>query len=225
MTVTEVKYAGIKHKQDALLRKALDGGVHLAPTTATALTLSTMFAVNGGLAALPAGWFDLGYIKSDGAKFSRSVKTSDISSWGSVTTTRSDITSDDVTCTFTAQETNIHTIGLFTGVAESAIATTPSANGAIEIDKPAVPISRFYRAVVFGIDEDTDGETVIARFMPRVKITAYADQVFADQDATIEYGVTLSAYIDDTLGYSEAAFFGGAGWLAKLTAMGFTAGP
>lgn len=224
MTVTEVKYAGIKHKQDALIRKSLDGGLHLAPYACSALTLATLFATDGGLGALPTGYNDVGYLTSDGAKFSRSVKTSEVTSWGSVNPTRVDITSDEVTCAVTMQETNIHSIALVSGVAEASISTTVSANGAIEIDKPALPAGLYYRAVVFGVDSDSDGETVIARFMPRAKITDYADQTFSDGDDPLTYGVTFTAFFDDVLGYSEAAFFGGAGWLAKLTAMGFTAG-
>lgn len=221
---TGIKYAGIRHKQDGLLRKSLDGGVSLAPYSATALTVATLFATDGNLLALPTGYNDLGFLTADGVKFTRTVKTSEVASWGSVNPTRVDITSDEVSCQFVCQETNIHTIALAAGVLESTITTTPSATGAIEIDKPALPAGLYYRLAVFGIDSDSGGETAIVRFMPRAKITDYADSTFADGDDPLTRGFTFTAFFDDTLGYSEAAFFGGAAWLANLTAAGFTLG-
>lgn len=219
-------YSDISSKQDALLRKALNGGVHVAAYSTSAPTLATLFdSTTGDIKTLPAGFADLGWLTTDGAKVSRSVKTSDIMSWGSLAPTRTDITQDEVTCAFTPQETNLQTIALFYGVEPSTISTTPAANGAIEIARPAIPDDVYRRVLVIGADEDSDGESIIARFLPRAKVTSYSDQVFASGDAPIEYGVTVTGYLDDTLGFSECAFFGGAGWLAKLTAAGFTAGP
>lgn len=219
-------YSAISTKKDALLRKALTGGVHVAASTVTAPTLSTLFdAVTGDISPLPVGFHDLGYLGTDGAKFARSVKTSDVMSWGSAQPTRTDITTDDVTVAFTPQESNLHTIAMFYGVDESTISTTPAANGAIVIDKPVLPQETYRRVLVIGADEDASGETIIARFLPRAKVTAYADQVFQNQANPIEYGMTVTGYLDDTLGFAECVFFGGAGWLAGLVAAGFTAGP
>lgn len=223
--MTAVKYAGVQAKKDALLRKPLNGGVHLAPFSATAPTLTTLFdTTSGDLNALPTGFYDLGYLTTDGAKFARSIKTSEAQSWGANSPTREDITSDEVTVEFTCQETNLHTVALWNGVDPSVISTTPTTNGAVSIPKPAIPAKALYRALVIGVDEDSDGETVIARFCPKVTVTAYADQSFQNGDTPLEYGFTITAVYDDTLAYSECAFFGGAGWLAKLTTMGFTLG-
>lgn len=221
---TGVQYTALASQQDALLRKSLNGGVQIADPTCAALTLDTLFATNGDVLALPTGWGDLGWISSDGAKFSRSAKTSDITPWGSASPARSDVTTDTVTAAFTPLETNARTIAFFNGVALATIATTPDASGAIELDRPALPPSRYWRLAAFGVDEDNDGETIIVRFLPKAKITDYGDQTLSNGDDPLDYPVTVTAYVDDVLGYSEAVFYGGAGWLAKLTAMGFTAG-
>lgn len=223
--MTTTKYADIAVQQDALLRKALTGGIHVADVGATAPTLATTFnSVTGALCGIPAGFADIGYLDATGAKFARTVKTSEITSWQSTNPTRVDVTSDEVTCVFVPQETNLQTIAMFYGVEASTILTTPTANGAMVIEKPLIPDEIYRRVMVFGVDEDNSGETIIVRFLPNAKITAYADQSFANGADPIEYGVTVTAFVDDALGYSEAVFFGGAGWLAKLTAMGFTAG-
>lgn len=223
MTISS--YADISTKKTQLLRKALTGGVHVAPLSSAAPTLASLFdATTGHLCALPAGFNDLGYLDTAGAKFARSVKTSDIMSWGSNDPTRTDITEDTVTCVFVPQETNLHTIALFYGVDESTIATTPTVNGAFEIQRPQLPDSTYRRVIAIGADEDSDGETIIARFLPKAKVTSYADQSLANGADPVTYGVTVQAFKDDTLGFSEAVFFGGPGWLAKLVSAGFTAG-
>lgn len=223
--MTTTKYADIELQQDALLRKALNGGIHVADVGATAPTLATTFnSVTGALCGIPAGFADIGYLDATGAKFARTVKTAEITSWQTTNPTRVDVTSDEVTCTFVPQETNLQTVAMFYGIEASTITTTPTANGAFTIQKPLIPDEIYRRVMVFGVDEDNDGETIIIRFLPRAKITSYTDQTFANDANPIEYGVTVTAFVDETLGFSEEVFFGGAGWLAKLTAMGFTAG-
>ena len=115
----------IRNKQTELIRKALDGSVFLAPITADAIDTLTQDSVatpgTPEIKALPADWDDLGWLTSDGARFSRDVSNSDVTSWGSVSPTRTDITSDTSTLSVTCQETKLLTIGLSTGADLAAI--------------------------------------------------------------------------------------------------------
>lgn len=174
------------------------------------------------LKLLPSGMDDLGWLSTDGAAFSRDVNTSDVQSWGSVTPTRSDVTSDTSTMAVTAQETKLLTIGLATG-ADLAAITPDAQTGEVSIAKPTRPSSKHYRALSMAVDLGDGGEIYIARYFPRAKVTNYAEQAMGGGDDPITWGVTLTGEEDSDLGYSERWLFGGAGWNAILSDMGFTA--
>lgn len=217
-------YEALKNKQTELIRKALDGSVFVADITADPIDDLTTYTAGPpvviDLTALPADWDDLGWLTSDGAQFSRDVSSSDVTSWGSVTPTRTDITSDSTTLTVVAQETKLLTIGMATGADLAGI--TPDANsGEVSIAKPSRPKSKHYRALSLAVDQGDAGEIYIARFLPRAKVSNYAEQSFGGGDDPITWGVTMTGEEDSTLGYSERWIFGGAGWKAILADMGF----
>lgn len=218
-------YEALKNKQTELIRKALDGSVFVADVLADAIASLTTHTAGSpaviDLTPLPTDYDDLGWLTSDGAQFSRDVSASEVTSWGSVSPTRTDITSDTTTMSVTAQETKLLTIGLATGADLSGI--TPAANtGEVSIAKPSRPKSRHYRVLSLAVDQGDAGEIYIARFLPRAKVTSYAEQSFGGGDDPIVWGVTFTGEEDSDLGYSERWIFGGAGWNALLDDMGFT---
>lgn len=210
-------YDELKSKQNELIRKTLDGSVFIAPITAD--TIDAITGPNSALLPLDADYGDLGLLTNDGAQFGRDVSSSDITSWGSVGPSRSDITTDTTTLSITAQETNILTLGLATS---SDLATAvPAPGGEVKIFKPNRPMSRFYRLLVLGVDEADDGPVYIARFFPRVKASSFAEQSFGGGDDGVTWGATMTAYNDAEYGTAEAMLFGGPGWLGLLAKMGF----
>lgn len=227
-------YEDLKNKQTELIRKALDGSVFLSDdlASASAITALTTFTpASAGppavpesidLAPLPASYDDLGWLTNEGAQFSRDVATSEVTSFGSVSPTRTDVTSDSTTMSVTAQETKLLTIGLFTGADLSAL-TTDAQTGELSIAKPSRPKSRHYRVLSLAVDQGDAGEIYIARFLPRAKVTGYSEQAFGGGDDPITWGVTFTGEEDSDLGFSERWFFGGPGWKALLTDMGFGA--
>jgi len=222
-------YDSLKNKQAELIRKALDGSVFVADLSAdpiAELTTATGVApdVTIDLSPLPTDWDDLGWLTDDGAQFERDSSSSEISSWGSVTPTRTDVVSDTSTLTVTAQETKLLTIGLATG-ADLANLTPDPDTGELSIAKPARPKSKHYRVLSLAVDEGEAGEIYIARFLPRAKVNSYAAQSFSKGDEPITWGVTLVGEEDSDLGYSERWIFGGPGWQALLADMGFTVTP
>ena len=218
-------YEALKNKQTELIRKSLDGSAFIADIAADAIAALTTYTAGPpvviDLTPLPSGYDDLGWLTSDGMQFSRDVSTSEVTSFGSVSPTRTDITSDTTTMTVTAQETKLLTIGLATGADLSAI--TPAVNtGEVSIAKPTRPKSRHYRVLSLAVDQGDAGEIYLGRFLPRAKVTSYAEQSFGSGDDPITWGVTFTGEEDSTLGYSERWIFGGPGWNALLTEMGFT---
>ena len=225
-------YEALKNKQSELIRKSLDGSVFLADIAAAAVANLTAYTAPVApatvgvidLAPLPAEYDDLGWLSGDGAAFSRDVSSSEVTSWGSVSPTRTDITADTTTMSVTAQETKLLTIGLATGADLSGI--TPAAQtGEVSIAKPSRPKSKHYRVLSLAVDQGDAGEIYIARFLPRAKVSGYSEQSFGGGDDPISWGVTFTGEEDSTLGYSERWIFGGAGWNALLAQMGFTPTP
>lgn len=209
----------LQNKKNELIRKALDGSAFIGPSSAA--TIDYLTDATGALIELPAEWDDLGYLTGDGMGHSRNIATSEITSFGRQTATRTDITSDSTTITVAAQETKLLTIGLATGADLSAV--VPRAGGEVRIRKPRSPIQRTYRILNMAVDLTEQGEIYIARYFPEVKVTSFSDQSFTSGDEAILWGVTLTAQYDDTLGFSESWHFGGPGWRALLDEMGFPA--
>jgi hypothetical protein len=226
-----VSYDALKNKKMELIRKATDGSVFVADLSADPIANLTKYtaAVAGppavparvDLEELPDTWDDLGWLTGDGAQFARDVSSAETTSWGSNTPTRTDITSDTTTLTVVAQETKLLTIGLATGA--DLVNVVPAVNtGEVSIAKPAKPQGRHYRTLSLAVDSNEHGEIYIARFLPRAKVSNYAEQSFG-AEGEITWGVTLTGEVDSELGYSERYIFGGAGWKAILTDMGFPA--
>ena len=206
-----------------LIMKSLEVGVFVGPSTAPAVTTLTD-PTSKLLMELPTGWGDLGWLSDDGAQFSSDINTSDITGAGSTAPLRSDITADTTTLQVACLETNMQSIGIYTG--QDMTAVTPSASGEVSIAKPTRPVSTYYRVLAVGVDfVDGAGEFYVARFLPRVKVTDKDDQAYqSSDDSPVTWSVTLTAFEDSTLGYAEKYFWGGPGWFAKLADMGFPAG-
>jgi hypothetical protein len=222
-----VAFNALQEKQAELIRKALQGSVFLASIDADPLGTTITDDTDSLLKPLPSTgtpeipWGDLGLLSSDGASYSQDTSTSDVTSWGSFSPTRSDITADNSTLTVVCQETKLQTISLYTGADLSA--AVPSAGGEIGISKPAPPSQKTYRVFSLAVDEGDGGEIYVGRFMPRGKVTGKAEQVYGAGDDPIGWGVTFTGQEDSTLGYSERWYFGGPGWKALLVKMGFPA--
>lgn len=211
-------FEALAQKQGELIRKALDGSAFIADIAATPYT--EMTGPDSQLIAFPEDSYeDLGWLSSDGMQYGRDISTSEVSSFGSVSATRSDTNADTTTVTVVAQETKLLTIGLATGADLRNL--TPAPGGGVKIAKPVRPRARFYRYFGIMVDDSDLGEVYVGRELPRVKPTSFAEQNYSGGDDPLTWGVTLTAYKDSELGYAEAYHFGGPGWLAMLEQMGF----
>lgn len=217
-------YAGdLRNKQNELIRKATDGSVFLAPPDADGIDGLTETSAST-LKLLPDSWDDLGWLTNDGASFSRDVAQSTVTSWGSTTPTRTDVTTDTSTLTVTCQETKLLTIGVATGADLDSI-VADATTGEVIIRKPTRATSKAWRALVLAEDEGDGGKIYIARYLPRARVSAFSGQAFGGGDDPITWGVTLTGEEDSAAGYSEAWIFGGPGWKALLTEMGIPNAP
>lgn len=211
-------FVELASKKERLVRKALDGSLFCAESSAAAVTSLT--GVDSSLEPLPEGYTDGGLMTDEGMRFGRTVESSDITSFGRVEPTRSDVTSDVMTIQVDFQELSMRTLTLYTG-ADPAGITPDATSGEVQIAKPARPIARYYRLLALAVDDTDDGEIYVARFFPRARTTDFNEQAWAKGDQAINWGMTFTAYVDEDLGYSQMDLFGGPGWLALLEDMGF----
>lgn len=176
------------------------------------------------LATLPAGFVDLGYLsKEDGATWARETELSEVTAIGASESVRSDITSDVNTLAVTALETKLQTLELYDNVDLSTL--TPTANtGEVAYNRPTRPRTKFGRLYVISMDDSDDaGPIYMARLCPRAQVTEVGEQTWTDGDDPITYPLTFSAKRDTDAGYAMRCLFGGPGFLARLTDMGFPA--
>jgi hypothetical protein len=213
-------FAGLVEKKDQLVRKALDGSLFCADMTAD--PIGALTGDDRLLAALPTGYTDGGLMTDEGMRMAREVETEDITSFGRTTPTRSDVSTDVMTLAVDFQELSKTTIGLYTGIDMSTVAPDP-VSGEIQIPKPARPTARYYRLLALAVDENEYGELYVARFFPRARTTDYAEQAFAKGAQAINWGMTFTSYVDETIGASQIDMFGGDGWVGLLADMGFDA--
>lgn len=214
-------FAGLEVKKNELIRKALGGSLFVGDIGAG--VISTLTGTDSSLAALPTsggGYKDAGLLTDDGMRFTRNVEVEDVTSFGQYTPTRSDVSSDAETLQIDFQETSKQTIAMFTGAALSSL-TPDATSGELKIIKPDRPNPRYYRMLSLAVDGPSDAEIYIAKYLPRAKIINYADQAFA-KGAPIQWGVTVRAERDSGVGSAVVWFFGGPGWKALLTSMGFS---
>lgn len=211
-------YDSLMDKKQNLIRKARKGSVFAAHASAVHIDTLTD-STDKLLKALPTGWFDLGWISDDGAQFSSNIDTSDVSSWGSVTPTRTDITQESTELQIACQETNLSTIGLYVGIATAGI--TPETNGEVKILKPLQPMKQSYHLLNLAVDENEAGEIYMGRYFPNAEVTDKDDQAMSSGDDPLMWPVTMSARPDSEYGCAEAWLFGGPGWFAILEDMGF----
>ncbi|MFE0021907.1 hypothetical protein [Amycolatopsis sp. NPDC059021] len=217
-------YDALKKKQSALIRKALEGSIFIADYSAQLPTALTSGA-SADLLALPAGYEDIGWVdKADGATWSQSLDTSDVTSWGAVEPTRTDIKKETAGLKFTAQETKKRTLELYEGVNLSGV-TPDATTGEVRFSRPSRPSPRHFRA--FGLFVDGAGADTIyvAKLAPKATVTDKENQKWTDNDDPVGYGVTLTAKYDDAAKTAMSYFFGGPGWKALLEQMGFKTTP
>lgn len=209
----------IAARDNRLIRKAQDAVVFATqPSTAAieAITDDTM-----ALITIPTEWNSLGHhTEEQGLNWTREVENSDVRSHGSNEPTRRDIVSDVSGLTMTAQETKMQTLEMFHNIDLSNV-EADATSGEVAFNRATTPATRYYRLLAIAQDGGGSDAIYFGRFLPRVSITDYSEQSWT-KSGELQYQLTMTAYVDDTLGYAMREMWGGPGLPAVLDAMGFT---
>ena len=214
-------YMELQGRKAELIRKATEGSVFVDSLSSPVLTSITAGA--DAALTLPESLVanDLGWLTEDGAAFSGEQTESAINSWGATEPTRREVTRDTTTISVTCQETKLLTVGLYTGNDLDALKADPT-TGEVIVTKPPKPLIRHMRILALSVDNHEGEEVYIARYLPRATVQRAPEQVYTSGDTALSWGLTFNSTLDTTAGYSERFFFGGPGWKAILSEMGFT---
>lgn len=209
-------FASLKDAQADLAFAPLNLTVLLAPYSATAA--ETLEGADGSL-DVPAEYESVGHFaKQAGLQLSTDITSQDIEAYGESDPIRNIISRRKTSFTFSMFQNQRNVLELI--MAEDYSNVQPTQHGGVVLPAPSTPKNRYYRAALIGQD-DRDGEEIwIYWLMPKVKLDQVDSQTLND-DNVIEYKPTLTAFKDDTLGYSVAQGFAGPGWLSVLSLTGF----
>jgi hypothetical protein len=214
-------FADVVEQNDALVRKALNTIVAVAPYTTPALT-TILSPTTTALAALPAGWVQLGRLTEDGSTWPRETEMSEIFGQGSANPVRSDIRRAVKRVSFTLLEARRKTIELAQGIDLSGV--VPAATtGEVKWDEPDLPTYPYMRMVAIAQDVTGTGEMYIGRHLLRCKVTEAGEDMWSDQDQAMVTPLTFTAYNDETAGTPMRHFRGGPGYAEVVTNEGFVA--
>lgn len=201
----------------SLVRKILEAVAFLAPEDAPEIEALTDSA--GLLQALPDDYVPVGLVTPDGYTFGGDTNTEDVEAYGYTAPVRTDITGQTRTVAYTALETlRRSNCEIAWGMDLSGV--KQGANGEIVVDHPERPLQRFYRLIVIGRDGSGAGEWLRGKFFPRCSITSFPEEVWSAADPS-QSAITLSTYVDDTVGTGERDFIAGKGAKAAATALGW----
>lgn len=206
-------FSDLRDFDDALIRKGLQGAVFVAPYASTSAEIDKL-TDGTGLLAIPSGYTDVGRLTKDqGVAWTRDIETSDVTSLGASQPTRRDITSDVTGLQFTMQESKRAVFELYEGQDLSAV--EPDANGNISWDRADRPATIYYRVFVLFKDGEGADAVYFAKWLPRAMVTDRSEQSW-NEESELQYGVTLTAFVDDEVGTSIRTL-----WAGNTTEMGF----
>ena len=219
-------FKSLAKRQAELILKPMAGII--ATASEDTELLSTFALTTGGVAEAPivltdlSDYDQLGWVsKNDGIVFSADTEQEDVESFGATEPTRSDIIKDVTSAQFTCQETNKFVLEMYYNVDLSGV--TPAAGtGEVGFNSAVEPVTTYRRMIFLSKDGRPGNEIYIAKIMPRATVTAKADQQHGG-GAELAYGMTVTAKVDDDLGYSVRHIFAGPGWKKQLVKMGFPA--
>ncbi|MCD2099535.1 hypothetical protein QNA24_30265 [Rhodococcus qingshengii] len=213
-------FDAVADKNSDLVFKPLKGAVLIAPYS-TAIPTSFTAGAGASLEEL-TGFKSLGLISKDNPpSFAPTVETSEVEAWGELEPPRTDITSRQMSVSFTTLETRREALELFSGVDLSAT-EADAVTHEIAWNDATSPSTTYYRLIFLAVDGSGANAKYFFKILPKANVTDITEQSWAE-DSAMTYGFSFAPKIDPTLGYSVRNVIGGPGVTSQLvTSMGFT---
>lgn len=189
-----------------------------AASVALPATLTT--GASGDLAVLPTGMKPVGVVrKKEGFKFANKQTTDEVESFGYVAPTLRNISKEDTSFNFTAQQSSKHVMSMFHGLDLAAV-TADATSGEVSFAKPTSPDVINYRAILIARDGRGSSAQYYGVLYPQAQVSETGDQSITP-DEEFAYPMTLAATPDATAGFAVKYFWGGPGFKAQGVANGF----
>lgn len=210
-------FESIRSAKAELVLANLHLAVLFAPITSAVLT-NLEDPLTGDIVSL-SNYTSAGIIeKGAGVDLGNDNTSTDIEAYGDADPVRAIISKRTVTFNADFLETNLTTLQQFWGTSLSAV--TPSVQGGVVIQAPALPKNIYYRCILLGQD-DVDGDDLFMYWiMPKVKLDKIDNQSMKDNGA-MSYKMTFKAFKDSSAGFSVAQGFSGPGWTHLVARAGF----
>lgn len=157
-----------------------------------------------------SGWFDVGFIDTNGAAINRAVAGDDVMGWQSRSALRHDVTSDVLSVQFTMLETRATTLSLAYNL---PLGTFTSASAGLGFNRPQA--NNLYRSfIVYGADSDGPQATYAALILPYASITDFGGNTW-DPSNPSQTQLTLTAYPEVTTGLDSRLVYDGPGFRTR----------
>lgn len=217
-TMATIEELRITAENTKLMRRAQTVLGYLAPMTAEPVT---KLYDGTGFVTIPEDYIPVGLVSRENPySFPSEAEWFEATSIGHSSPTRRDPTSATRTINYTAQETKRVNLEMAYGIDLSN--QEQDADGEVGYAHPELPVTLERRLLVIAWDPKHGG-WAMGRFYPHVETAEFPDITWGG-DSLIEYETTLSAKMDDDLGYPLWEIpVAGPGALAAREALGFAA--
>lgn len=178
----------------------------------TAPLITSLFAADGSLNALPAGYYSAGLTDTSGITTNRSITVDEVMSWQSVETQRADVSADKLQIQVKFQEAlNPVVAALQEGVTIDAAQTAVAGGTTYSLDKNTSGVQPYRRLLLLAKDQTRN--VVVARFLPSVMLSSLGSQAW-QRSTEVQVDTTFDCFVDTTLGTASRYFVGGTGLAA-----------
>lgn len=182
----------------------------------TASLITSLFAADGSLNALPAGYFSAGLTDTSGITTNRSISVDEVMSWQSVESQRADVSSDKLQIQVKFQEAlNPVVTAVQEGQTIDAVQTLTAGTASYQIDKNTSGVQPYRRLLLLAKDQTRN--VIVARFLPSVMLTSLGSQAW-QRSTEVQVDTTWDCFVDSTLGTASRYFVGGTGLAALMGA-------
>lgn len=208
----------ITHAQfnPALNRKAQNGVAFFGYYKSAPLI--TKLVGPGGTFMKPESYRSSGRVSDDGFEFGSDVKMTEQRGMGSNSVLRRDVQQKDFDVEFAFLETKKLSIEVSRGLDLSA--KKMSSDGEFRFSHGSRPPTLYWRGLYIACDGVGDTLYYLAKYFPRMTLTAKSKEVWRDKEEGAPLPVTLGADEDPVLGTACVEYIFGPGALAAASAMG-----
>lgn len=213
-------FTDFETKDSANIFKPQGVAVLVAPSTAAAATEATLFSPTTGELTKPTGYAHVGWITTEGLSFERELELSETFGFGAAEPIIRTVLRAPKSFSFTAMEQNKTVDELYHSMSLDA-AVADATTGVVNFAEPDLPTLLDWRVLVVAVMRKVAGEWYECIHYPRATVQSNGGMPFDQGENGAARGLTVTAQVDDVLGFAAERYKGGDGFNA--TTSGYSA--